>query len=292
MIRANTRSLRILRCRGEPRSVVPADMAGTAPLDVAATKGSIGPVVPQLHVDRLARYIPTDTSAFMVEEHRLTGAERATQSISTLLPWLVFGVFATAPFIVMKYNLEKMARVSEERADEPVNDALFRRSAFRQIQYKDMPEVIESRKPTLVGIFADNYHSSVLVSVLREVDRISDKFSIPTGVVVFDMASVDCSSFTDAYPPALGPYCQLISPGNKLVEYNGAITVEALLDFLVSDARITPAMREEVREGDDRVRGLQKCVFTRRFIQGKTWTVQDTLAVESVEAALARCVQS
>ncbi len=289
MLRLKSR-LKLLRCVTEPRSVVPVKPALAGDKNTQSTTRSDGLVVPELRMDRLARYIPTDSSSFMVEDHRLTESERATQTLSTYLPWVIFGVFATVPFLVMKYNLEKLSKASHSPSDQPMKAGFRQRAPFRVIQFRDMPEVIERRKPTLVGMFSDNYHSSILLNVFREVDKLFEHYNVETGVVVYDVASADNPDFTSKYPGSLGPYCQLVMPGDRLVDYEGPFTVESLLEFLVGHDKISPDMRESSRASDSRLRLLQQCVFRRRFIDGKKWTVEDVLSVDSLEAALVRCV--
>ena len=60
-----------------------------------------------LKMNPISRYVPTDPSAFLVEDHRLNDGEKITQTVSSISPWVIFALFACAPFVVMKYNLER-----------------------------------------------------------------------------------------------------------------------------------------------------------------------------------------
>jgi hypothetical protein len=246
--------------------------------------------VPKLDMERLARYIPTDPKSFLVEEHRLSSSENVTQKVSSILPWVMFGVFAVTPFLVMKYNLTKLSAAKDSAPSAPTE--FVPREKFRHISFRDMPEVIDRRKPTLVGMFSDTYHSSVVMVIFREIDRLLDEFKIDTSVAVFDLATVDSHVFTEQYLPSLGPYCQLVTPGNKLFAYSGPFTVEGILGFILGDAKVSPALRVAARESDVRMRNFQKCVFAHRFVHGNTWSVHDTLLVNSLEEAIARCENS
>lgn len=234
----------------------------------------------------ISRYVPTDPTAFLVEEHRLTSGEKLIQSVTSVFPWLFLAALGLSPFFVMKYNLNKL---SQEVYESPAPRETEGRLSFRHISYSDMPEVIERRNPTLVGVYTDNYHSMIYLPLFREIDSLLGLHKIQCSVCIFPAKSAN-SDYLTRYPAGLSPQAQLVLPGNKVVDFEGRWSSGNLLEFLIPDKKITASMKQALTEMDAKVSRLEECVFRRRFAASHAkWTIEDSLASESLDAALARC---
>jgi hypothetical protein len=237
--------------------------------------------------DSLLRYIPTDSQAFLVENHRLTPAENATQKVTAFLPWILFGLCAVSPFAVMKYNLEKM-EVSTTSADK-VTTSKPARHPFRAISFQDIQDILQRRTMTLLNIYDDSFHSQVLVLAFREIDRLFLRHGIEVGVCVLPFSS-SSDSFKSKYPT--GPLCQLLNPSNgTVVDFAQGWSTKNLVEFVLPPSRITACMETEIDSVEAKLGEFRKCLFAKRFLDKKhtSWTVQDSVESESVDVAIARC---
>ena len=240
------------------------------------------------NLDSISRYLPTDPTAFLVEEHRLNPTEKLSQRVTSVTPWLLFGAFACSPFFVMKYNLDKLSASSDGADPE---DALRKKSIgripFRHCTYADMPEILERRYSTFVGIYSDNFQSHMAVLVYKELDRLLAKYMIACSVCVFDLDTAD-SAFRQQYP--LAPVGQLVQPGNELTDYTGLWNLRGMIEFIARPSQITDGLLRDIAESDAKLNRVQGCLFRRRFAeQDKSRTVADSLNSASLDSILDRC---
>ena len=142
-----------------------------------------------------------------------------------------------------------------------------------------MPEIIERRYPTLVGIYSNNYHSVTIPILFKELDGLFDKFKITTSVVVFDANTSD-ESFKSKYLPSLAPYCQLVLPGNKLVDYSNRWTVAEIVSFVVPESQQTKCLKDEIALVQEKMNKIQKCMFKSKFVDASK---------DSLDVILAKC---
>jgi len=237
------------------------------------------------NLDPLLRYIPTDPSAFLVEDHRLESAERVSQRISSIFPWIIFGLFAVSPYFVMKYNLEKLGATRDSPAEAPLHKV--RRNPFMKITFADLTEILERRKPTLVVIYSSGFHSQVLLLLFRELDDLFSKHGIDYSICVFDHSTAD-ETFKSSYPVA--PYCQLVLPGNKVVDYSGLWNASNLVRFILPPSLISDEMKADIVEIESNLELFRDCLFGARFVAGnKAWTSDRSISSESLDSALAEC---
>lgn len=213
----------------------------------------------------IGRYVPTDPSAFLVEGHRLTGSENIVQGISSVLPWIALLFLGVSPFLFMQYNLEKMK--SKSTHDEISKPLPVVRGEFRQIEFSDMPEILERRTPTLIVIYSDNYHSMVYLPMLRDLSEYHSICVLP---------ATSCSKdFISNYKSL--PHAHLVLPGNRLIEFEGPW--DRLPEFILVNH-----MGDESRQEE-----FENCVFKRRFVL-KNWTISDSVNSSSLDDALVRCL--
>jgi hypothetical protein len=204
----------------------------------------------------------------LVEEHRLTEGEKLAQKVSSFTPWMLFAVFATTPFVVMKYHLD---RLSNTGGIDPITPTEHKvnRFALKKIRYDDMPEIIERRTPTLVGIASSNYHSNVICKLFEEIDGLFEKYGINVNVVLLDAETGD-EQFRAKYDPSLAPYCQLISPtrsGEKsVVDYDGIWNIDGIVRFVLSEKQVTPLMVHEMMDRSRSVDDFHRHMFRSKFV--------------------------
>jgi hypothetical protein len=185
----------------------------------------------------------------------------------------------------MKYNLEKLGATRDSPAQAPLHQV--RRNPFKKITYADMPEILERRKPTLVGIYSSGFHSQVLLVLFRELDNLFSKHGIDCSICVFDHTTAD-ETFKSSYPVA--PYCQLVSPGNKVVDYSGLWNASNLVRFILPPSLISDKMQQDIVELESKLELFRDCLFGARFVSGnKAWTSDRSISSESLDSALAEC---
>jgi len=235
--------------------------------------------------DPISRYIPTDTKAFLVEDHRLTTREKVSQKVSSVFPWILLSVFATAPFFVMKYNLEKLESISKP-AESPVVTRISR-PHFRRILFADIPDILQRRVPSLVTMLDESFHSQVLVLLFLELDSLFEKYKIDTAVCALPYSSVT-PEFRAQYPTA--PQCQLVKPADgTVIDFQDSWNARNVVEFVIPRTQITDPMAADIAEIESKVQQFRKCLFLKRFIEKKPWTVSDSLDSDSVDSALVRC---
>jgi len=216
----------------------------------------------------ISRYVPSDTSSFLVEEHRLTEAEKITQQVSSVTPWLLFGVFAASPFFVMKYHLDRLSTSSDPSLTKSTTESHKpTRYAFKRVKYEDMPEIIERRTPTLVGIVSNNYHSVVVSKMFEEIDSIFEQHGININVILLDATTAD-GKFQSTYKPSLAPYCQLITPtatlDRSVVEYEGTWTIDSIMQFVLPGKK--DDMHDEIVTRSEKMAQWHDELFRNRFV--------------------------
>jgi hypothetical protein len=235
-------------------------------------------------IDPLSRYLPTDPTAFLVEDHRLGSAEKVTQTVSSITPWLIFGAFACAPFFVMKYNLDSMR--NQPRVVLPVTKPKTRYQ-FKQVVFSDMPDILERRFPTFVGGVSNDYHSQILVVLIKELDTLLEKYNIDCSVCILDHRTAP-DTFKQEYP--LASFGQLVKPGNQLVDFSGAWNLTDLVKFIVPPSNITDEMIIDIKEREEKLIEFKQCMFRDRFVKmRRDWSISNSLACDSVDTALNKC---
>ncbi len=237
--------------------------------------------------DSLLRYLPTDSQAFLVEDHRLTASEKTSQKVSAVIPWILFSVLAVSPFAVMKYNLEKMevAHQSAEKVSAPVSV----RHAFRAISFHDIPDLLQRRVMTLLNIYDESFHSQILILAFREIDRLFSRHGIDVGVCVVPYSS-SSESFRLKYPT--GPICQIIKPADgAVVDFADGWSTRNLVEFVLPPSRISTDMGKDIDEIEAKLGEFRRCLFTKRFLDKKhsAWTVKDSVEADSIDLAIVRC---
>jgi hypothetical protein len=241
---------------------------------------------PVSKIDPLARYIPADAKAFLVEDFRLNDSERVSQRISTLAPWFIFLGFVVSPFIVMKYNLDRLG--SKKDVDSGKQIRAHARYPFKRINYKSVPEILERRFPTFLLAASDNFQSQVIGLFVRELDSLLASHGVDISVCVMDFDSAD-AIFKSKYHAA--PLGQLIIPGGDMVEFPGPWSLRDAIDFLLPSDRVTEAMVSDIRESESKLLRFRKCLFRRRFVKlDRTWSLSDSISENtSLDSSLNRC---
>ena len=240
----------------------------------ASTQGSYVHAVSAMEVNQsaqirpaltpLSRYIPEGNKSFLVEDHRLSPSERTTQRVSSIIPWIVFGGFAITPFLVMKYNLQKLSTNQSASARVDSVAPVPARHRFGVFARQDIPELLARRTPTLVCHVSENYHSRVMSKLFEEIDSLFDKFGIKINV-----ALIRCTSLDDESP---APYCEYFVPekgDSNVYHYEGQWNVESLVRFVVPEPKISEAMRESIREIEQEVSRFHTQLFKARFIDSR-----------------------
>ena len=241
---------------------------------------------PASKTDPLARYIPADAKAFLVEDFRLNQSERVSQRISTLAPWVIFLGFVVSPFLVMKYNLDRLG--SNKDVDSGRQIRVHSRYPFKRINYKSVPGILERRFPTFLLGVSDNFHSQIIGLFVRELDSLLASHGIDISVCVMDLDSAD-PSFKSKHHTA--PFGQLIIPGGDVVEFPGPWSLRDAFEFLLPSHRVTESMVSDIRESEAKLLRFRKCLFHRRFVKlDRTWSISDSILENtSLDSALNRC---
>ena len=269
---------KMFRLARTPRSTLRKNIIPSMKMSEDAIKTEVKPGIESavrevLKLAPINRYIPTDSSAFLVERHRLTGTENIVQGLSSVLPWVILLVLGVSPLVFMQYNISKMS--SLPKLPENAKPALIS-GEFKHILFSDMPEILERRSPTLVIIYSDNFQSKVLLPLFRDLSK---KFNICI------MPSSSASrEFLKKYPTELCPFGHLILPDSKLVEYKGPWNAASFFQFL--------SLKEDSIL-DEKLPKFQKCVFKRIFAdKAVSWGLDDTLKYDSLDDALTGCLAS
>jgi hypothetical protein len=212
----------------------------------------------------ISRYVPSASKSFLVEEHRLTDGEKVTQSISSVLPWLIFGSLAICPFLVMKYNLSRISDVGRP-SNLPENSSIATaRHKFATFTSADIPELVARRTPTLICLISENYHSRVMCNLFEEMDTIFDKFGIKVNVALVQMSAGDDSKMV-----ALAPHCQLIVPkaGDGMIyPFSGRWNLEEIIRFVLPEKKVSAQMRQAIQEAHERLWHIHKSMFKKSFV--------------------------
>ncbi len=248
---------------------------------------SNGPSV-SVELDPLQRYVPTDDKAFLVEDFRLTKTERVSQTVSSVIPWILLVTLGVTPFLAMKYNLERMAS-KDSSISGRVLETKSARLPFRVMTFSSVVDILQRRLPTLVSFFDESFHSHVLSLLFREVDRLLSEHSIDVSLCAVPYSSVS-QDFRAKYPSA--PVVHLASPSDgTLFDFEGPWSAEGLVEFILPPSQISNAMRADIKTIEEKVVDFKKCLFAKRFIKKKhdAWTLEDSLNTDSLDLALVKC---
>lgn len=245
---------------------------------------SIRSLVPESHhLKDLRRYLPGDAKALLVEEIRLDPSEKVSQRVSSTAPWLLFLFCAGSPFLLMKYNLERL----NSKPQTPSQVCQSPRYPLKKIQYSSVPEILERRNPTFIFCVANDFHSQLLGMFAKELDRILGANGMLTSVCFLDYDSTD-DKFKSKFPlPAFG---HLISPGYEVRDFPGPWRLKEVLSFLVPTGSITDSMVSDVTESESKLMRFRECLFKRRFAQiDKSWTFEGIMDQPSLDSAIDKC---
>ena len=255
-----------------------------------ASKESVLDSSLDIHVDKssmdpLMRYLPSESQAFLVEDHRLTGSERASQKVSAVFPWMMLMIFAAAPFVIMKYNLNKLGH----HVTEKVDDKKTFRHPFKAITFNELQDILQRRSMTLCNFYDNSFHSQILVLVFREIDNLFSKHGVDVGIcaIPIESASEDFKTQHETVP-----VCQLVRPTDgTVVDFTDSWSTRSLVEFVLPPSRISPGMKKDIEEVESKLAEFRKCLFAKRFLDKKhsQWSVSDSVNSDSVDVALARC---
>ena len=237
----------------------------------------------------IARYLPSEQMAFLVEDRRLTGSERVSQKVSSVLPWILLGIFASSPFFVMKYNLERISSDREVVNQEATSSKQMKRPIVTRLQFNDIPDILQRRTPSVIYMYDESFHSRVLLLLFRELDRLLSQHNIDIGICVIPHSS-STPAFRKSYP--VGSICQYVDPanGSSVVDFEGPWNARDLLEFMIPPSQITPAMNVALNRIESKLGEFRQCLFRRKFINKDIqWLTEHSLDAVSVEDALVRC---
>lgn len=274
---------KLATCRGTVTNITTAKQSHvTSSAKAAADLSSETKSPPE---DSISRYIPTETRAFLVEDHRLNSTERTSQKVASIIPWALFGFLVVSPFFVMRYNLEKLSIASANTPVEMQTKHNLTRPAFRKVSFSEMPEILARRFPSFVFGYDSSFHSQVLYALMRDLDGILSAHGVEISVCAMDLATAD-SKFRSQYP--VGPIGQLVVPKDgSVVDFSGAWSARSVVEFLIPSSRISSAMNNDLVRLETRMDGIKRCLFRERFVDKDRGSIPVDL-----DSILARCVDS
>ena len=273
-----------LKCQVQLRRASESTMSGVQRMYEAGNQISSKVANPRL--DSLSRYIPTEARGFLVEDHRLTTSEKASQRVSSVIPWIVLGVLTVSPFLVMQYNLQRLSSTPVNAVSGEETKNKVPRYAFRRMGFADVPELLSRRFQTFVFAFDDSFHSQVLFFLIKELDQILSSHGIDISVCAVDLGTAD-SKFRSRYPH--GPVGHLIEPKDQsLMDFVGRWSARSVVEFLLPESKITPEMQSDLIRLEERTGDFRRCLFRERFINQKGSSSSSI----DIDTAIARCAPS